>query len=146
MRSESVFAELVRSCLDHLGARLSPPDPGAPRAIGGTLEHDPYGLPTTMTELVLRERGFEARSPGTGLPALTIARAIAHLEPRVVWLAAGACDDERRIVAECSVLERATKAVGAALVVGGRALVPSLRQLASFADALVPRAGHGSKR
>ena len=76
----------------------------------------------------------------------------------LVWLAVGTCDDERRIVAECAAVERAAKAVGAALVVGGRALVPSLRrqlrysafcdgmsQLASFADALVPRASAVSK-
>ena len=152
-------SQLLRRCLDDLGARLSPPARNAPRAIGGTLEHDPYGIPTAMAELVLQERGFDARSLGTGLPAATIARAIADLQPRLVWLAVGTCDDERRFVAECGAVERAAKAVGAALVVGGRALVPSLRrklrysafcdgmsQLAAFADALVPRASAGSKR
>jgi excisionase family DNA binding protein len=151
--------ELVRRCLDDLGARLSPPARSAPSALGGTLENDPYWLPTTMSELVLRERGFEARSLGIGLPAATMARAIADGKPRLVWLAVGACADERRVVAECGVLERAARAVGAALVVGGRALVPALRrqlrysafcdgmaQLASFAEALVPRAAPGSKR
>lgn len=156
---ERSAGELLRRCLDDLGKRLAPPSQSAPKAIGGTLENDPFWLPTAMTELVLQERGFDARSLGTGLPAATMARAIADLKPRLVWLAVGTCDDERRIIAECGVLERATKAVGAALVVGGRALVPSLRrqlrysafcdgmtQLASFADALVPRAGSGSKR
>lgn len=155
---ERCAGELLRRCLDGLGARFSPLVQGAPRAIGGTLEDDPYGLPTAMSELVLQERGFDARSLGIGLPAATIARAIADLKPRLVWLAVGTCDDERRIVGECAVVERATKAVGAALVVGGRALVPSLRrqlrysafcdgmtQLASFAEALVPRTGPGSK-
>lgn len=152
-------SELLRRCLDGLGARLSPRARDAPKAIGGTLERDPYGLPTAMAELVLQERGFDARSLGTGLPAATIARAIADLEPRLVWLAVGTCDDEKRIVAECSAVERAAKAHGAALVVGGRALVPSLRrqlrysafcdgmsQLASLADALVPRASAGPPR
>jgi len=152
-------SELLRRCLDGLGARLSPRARNAPRAIGATLEQDPYGLPSAMAELVLQERGFDARSLGTGLPAATIARAIADLEPRLVWLAVGTCDDERRIVAECGAVERAAKALGAALVIGGRALVPSLRrqlrysafcdgmsQLASFADALVPRASAGSRR
>lgn len=156
---ERSAGELLRRCLDDLGARLARPSRSAPQAIGGTLENDPFWLPTAMTELVLQERGFDARSLGTGLPAATMARAIADLKPRLVWLAVGTCDDERRIVTECGVLERATKAVGAALVVGGRALVPSLRrklrysafcdgmtQLASFADALVPRAGSSSKR
>ena len=150
--------ELLRRCLDDLGARFSPPTQSAPRAIGGTLEHDPYWLPTAMSELVLQELGFEARSLGTGLPAATIARAIAVRKPRIVWLAVGTCDDERRLIAECAVLERAAKAVGAALVVGGRALDPALRrqlrysafcdgmtQLASFAEALIPRARAGSK-
>ncbi len=150
--------ELVRRCLDDLGARLAPLGERAPKAIGGTLEHDPFALPTTMTELVLRDRGFDARSLGTGLPGATIARAIARVEPRVVWLSVGASEDEQKTVAECSLLEQAAKACGAALVIGGRALVPSLRrqlrysafcdgmlQLASFADALVPRQGGATR-
>ncbi len=144
-------SELVRLCLDDLGAQLPPPADGAPKAIGGTLENDPFALPTVMAELVLRERGFDARSLGTNLPAATIARAVADLAPKLVWLTVGTCNDAERMVAEFGLLEQAAKAVGAAIVVGGRALVPSLRcqlrysafcdgmtQLGSFADAFLP--------
>ncbi len=87
---ERSAGELLRRCLDALGARLPTPSQSAPKAIGGTLENDPFWLPTAMTELVLQERGFDARSLGTGLPAATMARAIAELSPRLVWLAVGA--------------------------------------------------------
>ena len=146
--------ELLRQCLYDLSTCLAPTRPKAPRAIGGTLEGDPYDLPTIMAELVLLERGFDARSLGSGLPGATIARAIAELKPRLVWLGVGHADDRRRLVAECAIVERAATAAGAALVVGGAALVAPLRKelryaafcdgmvhLASFADALgaVPR-------
>jgi len=147
---ERVACEILRRCLDDLGARLPSRGRSAPRALGGSLEEDPFMLPNAMAEVVLQERGFDARSLGTQLPAATIARAISVQRPRLVWLALGTCEDEQRIVAECAVVERAAKAVGAPLVVGGRALVPSLRRrlrysafcdgmghLASFADALL---------
>ncbi|GAC1540252.1 MAG: hypothetical protein NVS3B10_30370 [Polyangiales bacterium] len=64
-----------------------------------------------------------------------------------------------RFVAECGIVERAARAVGAAYVVGGRALVSSVRrqlrysafcdgmsQLGSFAEALVPRGSRSAKR
>lgn len=141
--------ELLRQCLYDLSSRFVPIRPKAPRAIGGTLEDDPYTLPTIMAELVLLERGFDACSLGSGLPGATIARAIAELKPRLVWLGVGHADDRRRLVAECAIVERAATAAGAALVVGGAALVAPLRKelryaafcdgmvhLASFADAL----------
>ncbi|HSO36864.1 MAG TPA: B12-binding domain-containing protein, partial [Labilithrix sp.] len=142
--------ELVRRCLDDLGERLPASGRNAPRALGGALEGDPFSLPTAMVELVLRERGYHAQSLGTGLPAATIARAIADRGPALVWLCVGdAAADARRVVAEYSVVERAAKAVGAATVVGGRGLVPALRRqlrysafcdgmshVASFVDAL----------
>jgi len=107
-----------------------------------------------MAELVLRERGFDARSLGAGLPAETIARAIAERRPRLVWVAAAVNGDQARFACEFARIADAASSVGAAVAVGGRALHRSLRQqlrystfcdamahLATFADALMATGG-----
>lgn len=138
---------LLHGYLHALGDELPPPEPHAPEAIGGTLEGDPFSLPTALAEIVLRERGFAARSLGCWLPADTIARAIEDRRPRLVWLAVGHVG--ARFATDYAKVQRAARAAGAALVVGGRALGPDERrhlrysafcdgmlQLASFAEAL----------
>lgn len=156
--------ELLQRALLRLGEALAPK--GAERAhpervlaLGGALEGDPYELPTLMAELVLRERGFDARSLGTGLPAEAIARAIAERRPRLVWVAAAVTSDEARFALEFARIADAASSVGAAVAVGGRALHRSLRQqlrystfcdamahLAAFADALTPAGGSSEPR
>lgn len=138
---------LLHGCLHALGERLPPPEPGAPEALGGTLEGDPFTLPTALAELVLRERGFAARSLGAWLPAETLVRAIEARRPRLVWLSIGHLGE--RFPADYAKVERAARAAGAAMVIGGRALGPDQRrglrftafcdgmvQLASLAEAL----------
>jgi excisionase family DNA binding protein len=120
--------EITLRVLRELGDKLIPLRRGAPRALGASREHDPYALPTTMVELVLRERGFDATSLGTRLPIPTLVSATRELKPELVWLCVGACDDPERLVEECAELENAARDVGAALVLGGRALTPELRQ------------------
>lgn len=58
----------------------------APLAVGGTLECDPYRRPTAMIEIVLRERGWQATSLGTQLPAATLAEAVRDNRPRLLWV------------------------------------------------------------
>ncbi|MBS2011417.1 MAG: helix-turn-helix domain-containing protein [Deltaproteobacteria bacterium] len=138
---------LLHGCLHALGASLAPPVPGAPAAIGGTLEGDPFTLATSLTEIVLREHGFVARSLGAWLPGATLARAIEARRPRLVWISVSAVGEG--FAGAYAEVDRAARAAGAALVVGGQALDPSLRrrlrysafcdgmvQLASFAEAL----------
>lgn len=151
--------ELLQRALLRLGEALAPrgeegAQPDRVLALGGGLEGDPYELPTLMAELVLRERGFDARSLGTGLPAETIARAIAERRPRLVWVAAAAAGDEARFVLEFARITDAASSVRAAVAVGGRGLHRALRQqlrystscdamahLAAFADAVTATAG-----
>lgn len=141
--------ELVHRALREIDRALPVPGRGAPRAIGGTLEGDPFSLPTALAELVLRERGYDASSLGTWLPAETIAHAVSARRPRLVWLSVGHVVDARRLAAGHARVEEAARTVGASLVVGGRALEPAVRKqlryaafcdamghLASFADAL----------
>ena len=132
--------ELVLRCLQELGRRLVAPGSAAPRALGGTLEGDPFAMPTALAEIVLRERGWDARSLGTWLPAATLARAIVDQAPDLVWLSIGHCANERQIVRDVSVVERAARSVSAAVVVGGRALAADVRRRlrhAAFCDGMV---------
>lgn len=135
---------LLHGCIHALGDRLPPPKRGAPEALGGTLEDDPYTLPTALAEIVLRERGFVARSLGSSLPADTFARAIEARRPRLVWLSASRVGERFR--ADYAKVERASRDAGAALVVGGRALGPEERRglrYSAFCDGMVQLASFG---
>lgn len=59
------------------------PPPDAPTAVGGTLEGDPFELPTSMIELVLRELGWQAASLGTRLPIATMTEAVRDSRPKL---------------------------------------------------------------
>lgn len=139
---------ILHACLHALGERLPRAGQDAPHALGGTLEGDPFTVATSLAEIVLRERGFDARSLGSWLPADSFASAITAHRPRLVWLSVGHAEDPDRFVGDYAKIEQAARTAGAALVIGGRALEPVLRrrlrysafcdgmvQLASFAEA-----------
>lgn len=143
--------EICRQLLVQL--RLSVPDPGesAPVAIGGTLEHDPYSLPTSMAELALLEAGWDARSYGSGHPVQTLCAAIRDVRPRLFWLSISSFRSEQELVDQCRMIQEEAQSNGTAFVVGGRALSQNLRErltysahcdtlrhLAAFADTLNP--------
>lgn len=123
--------------------------PGAPRAVGATLSGDPYSLPLTLAETVLRSVGFEAIMLGTSIPMESLLNAVRDLQPRLFFISVSHVADEERIVEEFARLSTACQTQGTALVVGGRMLSESLRprltysafcdtlqQLESFAAAL----------
>ncbi|MFO0663953.1 MAG: helix-turn-helix domain-containing protein [Polyangiaceae bacterium] len=129
---------LLHRYLGALGDRLRQAPASAPLALGGTLEGDPFTLPTAIVEFVLREHGMAARSLGSWLPGNTLARAIHEMRPRLVWLAVGHTGPHFR--SDYAKVAEATRAVGAALVVGGRALRSQERRglrYASFCDGMV---------
>lgn len=141
--------ELIHRCLRRMGDELVPVAADAPRAIGGTLDGDPFTLPSALVELVLRERGFDARSLGPGLPGATFSQAVLDHAPRLVWIAVGAVPDAERFVEAFDRVADAVEKKRAALVVGGRGLAEGIRsrlryaafcdgmgQLAAFAEAL----------
>ena len=78
--------QLTHQLLSELHATISDPKSDAPTAIGGTPEHDVYGLPTRMIALALRESGWNATSLGTSLPFSTLLAAIQKQQPQLVWL------------------------------------------------------------
>ena len=141
--------EVAQRILFELRHFLPPADPHW-TAIGGTLTGDNYSLPTTMTELVLRDAGWNANSLGTSIPFDSMVRAILDTRPKLFWLAASVTiDDVDQFAIDFKKLSDAAETVGAALVIGGRALneairtkltycchCDSMQQLHSFAKAI----------
>ncbi|MEC7557418.1 MAG: helix-turn-helix domain-containing protein [Planctomycetota bacterium] len=104
------------------------PDSQLPRAIGGTLDGDPYTLAVGMAELVLRDTGWNAQSLGNMLPFKTVRSAVQAIQPRLVWLGVSVVRDEDRFVEEMNELFAVTESFGAVLVIGGPVLNKTLRR------------------
>jgi excisionase family DNA binding protein len=133
--------EIVERLLFELRGALPQPSSTAPTAIGGTLEGDPYRLPTAMIDLVLREAGWLAQSHGSSLPCSTMCAAIEKLRPRVFWLSVSVCASSERFLDDCATLWHAATTYGTALVVGGAALSGELRQRMHY-SAFCDNLGH----
>jgi methanogenic corrinoid protein MtbC1 len=124
--------EICRQILAQLRLSLPGPAESAAIAIGGTLEHDPYTLPTTMAELTLLETGWDARSYGSGHPAATLCAALRDVRPKLLWLSVSSYRSEEELLDECGAIYHAAREHGAALIVGGRALNQSLRERMTY--------------
>lgn len=124
--------ELGLKTLHELQMAFRPPLAHAPNALGGTMECDPYRLPTSMIEVVLREQGWRATSLGSQLPTASLADALRDHRPQLFWLSVSSIDSAPGFLAEYSRLHEAATAVGAAVVVGGRALTASIRQQMTY--------------
>lgn len=120
--------EIALRTLYGLREVIPAPAAGAPLAIGGTLERDPYQLATAMAEVVLRECGWRAESYGTLLPASTLCQALRDYQPRLLWISVSAFDSRERFLQEYRELYDAAVGQGAAVAVGGRALDEELRR------------------
>lgn len=129
-----------------LRALFEPPDDG-PVAIGGAPSGDPYILPSLLASTLLASEGVRAVNLGPDTPIASFRHAIAHHQPRLVWVsvstpATGALADE------LAALARDLERRGATLVVGGRrrhdvaaslraaTIVTSMAELSAFARGL----------
>jgi excisionase family DNA binding protein len=136
---ERLSCQICLGILSELQDRLPPAPAGAPRALGATPAGDPYVLSVKLVELVLRERGWNAASLGSGVPLAALAAATRNEQPAMVWLSVSHLEDEDRLVAGVSELYAAANECGAALAVGGRALTEPLRRrlrYSAFCDTL----------
>lgn len=142
---------LCMAGLYELRSMLPPVPLAPPTAIGGTLEDDPYTLPTAMAEVALREAGWRATSLGAGHPARTLCAAIEQQRPRLMWISVSSFASESRLRSDLESIHGAAEQHRVALVVGGRALTPDVRRdlrfsaycddmnrLVSFARTLLP--------
>lgn len=103
-------------------------------AIGGTPAGDGYTLPTAMVELVFREAGWTAVSLGASIPLESLAAAVRTHRPRVLWLSSSHIADPASFIDEYSRLFEVARQLQTAIVVGGQALVPAIRQRIRYAS------------
>jgi methanogenic corrinoid protein MtbC1 len=112
---------------------------------------DSYGLPSALTELVLREAGWHAESYGTGMSVQNFASAIRRIQPILLWVSVSDFEDRQKLIDGIERIRKSCDRHDAALVVTGSALTQDIRSrlsysaycqtLASvsfFADHLVP--------
>ena len=129
--------ELTIRLIYELRSMLPSSPPNAPTAMGGSIEDDPYSLPTRMVELVLLESGWNAVSLGCGVPLSSLKQAIQENHPRLFWLSISTLKNREGFVARYSDLFSACNNV--AVVLGGRGLDEELRariQYSAFCDNL----------
>ncbi len=124
--------DVLRHALSELRGLNPAAKPHAPLAVGGTPACDPYGLPTALVELTLRQAGWQAQSLGSRLPFPTLSAAIRDLRPRLFWLSVSHVDDERQFVAEYADFYQSIPQ-DVVVVVGGRALRDAMRQQMKYA-------------
>lgn len=105
---------------------LLPVAPGAPVALGGATEGDPYLLPSLAASTVLAGEGFDAVNLGPDTPFEAFERAVARLAPRLVWISVSAAAQPEATGGGITRLAKQLAKGGAQVVVGGRA-VPGLR-------------------
>ena len=131
---------LVASLLDLIKSFSRDPMPDAPLAIGAAPEGDIYSLPVLLGELVLRSGGWDVKNLGSNLPFRSMAKAVRSYRPKLVFLSASIVEDRERFLQEYPYLYEAASQVGAAIILGGRALNSDLRSkliYASFGDRMV---------
>jgi methanogenic corrinoid protein MtbC1 len=126
--------------LSELRSMLPTVAESAPRALGGTPEGDFYELATTVTELTLRARGWNATSLGSSLPFSTLSAALTDHRPKLFWLSVSYAPDGAALVDQLNSFAALAAQQQTAVVVGGReapaeiADIPHVRLLASQRD------------
>lgn len=115
-----------------LRATIPSPARDAPLALGGSPECDPYMVPGTMVDLVLRQVGWRSQLLGPRLPFASLVAAARDLRPQLLWVSVSVIEDETRFLEEYREFYAAVQAE-TAVVVGGRALVESVRRRMSYA-------------
>jgi MerR family transcriptional regulator, light-induced transcriptional regulator len=118
--------EIVGRVLHELETLVPQGPDTAPLAMGGTVEGDVYGLPTTLVGLVIRQQGWRSHSLGPGLPFATMLAAIRQHQPRLFWVSVSHVANEQAFLAEYDAFFHEASRI-TLVAVGGRALREELR-------------------
>jgi MerR family transcriptional regulator, light-induced transcriptional regulator len=114
--------EIVMRLLHDLWRVLPRHGDDAPLAIGGTLVGDPYTVPNALVEVALRDARWRTVNIGCGLPATTIAAAIADLRPQLLWLSLASPAAAEEAQAGARDLAEAARVAETRIALGGRAV------------------------
>ena len=118
--------EAALSSLQKLRSILAAPPDGAPRAIGGSIEHDHCSLPTFAVELTLAANGWNARSLGSNLPFVTFLEAVNAEDPQLLWISISQIVDEGQLQQQLNQLASQLPP-SITLVIGGQAITSPFR-------------------
>lgn len=86
--------DICLTAVNQLRLLLPPRAQGAPVALGGSLEEDPYFLPTLMAATVLAELGYNDMNLGPNTPADALLHAAEQCRPRLVWVSLSVTQEE----------------------------------------------------
>lgn len=125
--TDGVFIEhratdIVLQGLRQLRALLPPRSQGAPVAVGGAPQDDPYSVATLAAALLLEAEGFAVTHLGPKTPYPALLEACNATQPRLVWLSATSTEQAADLASGVDLLTRHLGKSGATLAVGGRAL------------------------
>lgn len=124
---ERCSCQIALRLLHELRAKLPAPDPQCV-AMGATATGDVYSLPVTMSEIVLRSVGWDARLLGSSIPFESMCQAVDARKPGLFWLSSSFIPDESEFVRGFNTLTQQCEKSDTALVVGGRALNSEIRK------------------
>ncbi len=130
---ERCACQTVVRILHEILGQQPPPDPHR-LALGATIDGDHYTLPVTMSKVVLRAAGWDARLLGTSIPLTSMALAIENRRPQLFWLSVSHISDESAFLSGFRRLMDAAVLAQTAVVVGGRALSAELRSRMACAE------------
>jgi excisionase family DNA binding protein len=121
--------QLCASALYELKAILEArADTDRPVAVGGGPEHDHYILANLLAEMVMLDVGWRTIGLGPHTPIQTFRRSLNELRPGLLWISfSQPVEDPARFLTEYRELYREAERADVAVVIGGRALVDSLR-------------------
>jgi excisionase family DNA binding protein len=105
----------------HMVRTLFPaPGPSAPIALGGSLEGDPYFIPSLMVSVVLAAAGWNSINFGPNIPSAALLSAVQEYKPTLTWISCSVDDVARQRERELRKTCETLTASGTRVVLGGR--------------------------
>ena len=99
---------------------LPPPGAGAPVAVGGAADTDPYTLPSMMAATVACEAGFLDVNLGACTPLRVLMGAAKRYEARLAWITVSSVEDVKRVREGVLEAVATLRTSGVAVAAGGR--------------------------
>jgi MerR family transcriptional regulator, light-induced transcriptional regulator len=125
---EHRWTQLCTEALLELKETVEPrAEQNRPLALGGAPAGDPYTLASFLAELALLDNGWQVENLGANTPLPSFTKAIQDLKPRLVWVSASYLADVPQFLRDYQELANVAESLGVSVVVGGPALVESVR-------------------